>query len=89
MHPNALLDLTTELLRSVLKLDAPADGLVSQFFRKHRDLGARENRAYRTGAAAYILVGSAAPSSRGTSWVKTRPPAVRRATSTPRSSACR
>ncbi len=42
MHPNALLDLTTELLRSVLKLDAPADGLVSMFFRKHRDLGARE-----------------------------------------------
>ena len=42
MHPNALLDLTTELLRSVLKLDAPADGLVSQFFRKHRDLGPRE-----------------------------------------------
>ncbi|MDP3610528.1 MAG: SAM-dependent methyltransferase, partial [Rubrivivax sp.] len=42
MHPNALLDLTTELLRSVLKLDAPADGLVSQFFRKHRDLGTRE-----------------------------------------------
>ena len=42
MHPNALLDLTTELLRSVLTLDAPADGLVSQFFRKHRDLGARE-----------------------------------------------
>jgi 16S rRNA (cytosine967-C5)-methyltransferase len=42
MHPNALLDLTTELLRSVLKLDAPADGLVSMFFRKHRDLGVRE-----------------------------------------------
>ena len=42
MHPNALLDLTTELLRSVLKLDAPADGLVSLFFRKHRDLGVRE-----------------------------------------------
>ena len=42
MHPNALLDLTTELLRSVMKLDAPADGLVSMFFRKHRDLGARE-----------------------------------------------
>ncbi len=42
MHPNALLDLATELLRSVLKLDAPADGLVSMFFRKHRDLGARE-----------------------------------------------
>ncbi|MCY7316295.1 MAG: RsmB/NOP family class I SAM-dependent RNA methyltransferase [Rubrivivax sp.] len=42
MHPNALLDLSTELLRSVMKLDAPADGLVSMFFRKHRDLGARE-----------------------------------------------
>ncbi len=42
MHPNALLDLTTELLRSVLAFDAPADGLVSMFFRKHRDLGPRE-----------------------------------------------
>ena len=42
MHPNALLDLTTELLRSVLKFDAAADGLVSMFFRKHRDLGTRE-----------------------------------------------
>ena len=42
MHPNALLDLTTELLRSVLTFDAPADGLVSLFFRKHRDLGPRE-----------------------------------------------
>jgi 16S rRNA (cytosine967-C5)-methyltransferase len=45
MHPNALLDLTTELLKSVLKLDAPADGLVSMFFRKHRALGARERHA--------------------------------------------
>ena len=42
MHPNALLDLTTELLRSVLKLDQPADGVVSAFFRQHRALGARE-----------------------------------------------
>ncbi len=42
MHPNALLDLATELLRSVLKFDAPADGLVSMFFRKHAKLGARE-----------------------------------------------
>lgn len=42
MHPNALLDLATELLRSVLKFDAPADGLVSMFFRKHARLGARE-----------------------------------------------
>jgi 16S rRNA (cytosine967-C5)-methyltransferase len=42
MHPNALLDLATELVRSVLKFDAPADGLVSMFFRKHAKLGARE-----------------------------------------------
>ena len=42
MHPNALLEMTTELLRSVLKFDAAADGLVSMFFRKNRDLGPRE-----------------------------------------------
>jgi 16S rRNA (cytosine967-C5)-methyltransferase len=45
MHPNALLDLTTELLREVLKLDSPADTVVSGFFRKHRNLGARERHA--------------------------------------------
>lgn len=42
MHPNALLDLATELLRAVLKLDQPADAVVSAFFRKHKALGARE-----------------------------------------------
>jgi len=42
MHPNALLDLATELLRQVMAFDSPADGVVSAFFRKHRDLGARE-----------------------------------------------
>jgi 16S rRNA (cytosine967-C5)-methyltransferase len=42
MHPNALLDLTSELLRQVLKLDQPADGVVSNFLRKHKALGARE-----------------------------------------------
>ena len=42
MHPNALLDLSTELLRQVLKLDKPADGVVSEFFRFHRALGQRE-----------------------------------------------
>ena len=45
MHPAALLDLTTELLRSILRLDAPADGVVSAFFRRHRDLGQRERHA--------------------------------------------
>jgi len=42
MHPNVLLELSTELLRAVLKLDSPADGIVSAFFRQHRGLGSRE-----------------------------------------------
>ena len=42
MHPNALLELCTDLVRQVLKLDAPADGVVSAFFRTHRNLGPRE-----------------------------------------------
>jgi 16S rRNA (cytosine967-C5)-methyltransferase len=42
MHPNALLELNAELLRAVLKLDQPADAIVSAFFRQHRGLGARE-----------------------------------------------
>jgi 16S rRNA (cytosine967-C5)-methyltransferase len=45
MHPRALLDLAGELLRAVLKLDAPADGIVSDFFRRHRTLGHRERHA--------------------------------------------
>lgn len=45
MHPGALLDLATELLRAVLRLDAPADGIVSDFFRRHRTLGHRERHA--------------------------------------------
>ena len=45
MHPNALLDLATELLRQVLKLDQPADAVVSAFFRKHRGLGQRERHS--------------------------------------------
>ncbi len=42
MHPNALLDLSTDLLRQVLAFDQPADAVVSAFFRKHKALGARE-----------------------------------------------
>jgi 16S rRNA (cytosine967-C5)-methyltransferase len=45
MHPNALLDLCTQLLREVLKFDQPADTVVSTFFRKHRDLGPRERHS--------------------------------------------
>ena len=42
MRAAALLDLCAELLQRVLKLDAPADGVVSAFFRSHRGLGPRE-----------------------------------------------
>ena len=42
MHPNALLELATELIHRVLQLQHPADGVVSDFFRQHRTLGMRE-----------------------------------------------
>ena len=42
MHPNALLELATDLLHKVMQFDAPADHVVSDFFRQHRTLGPRE-----------------------------------------------
>jgi 16S rRNA (cytosine967-C5)-methyltransferase len=42
MHPQALLDVCTELVRLALKFDHPADAIVSRFFRDHRGLGPRE-----------------------------------------------
>ena len=42
MHPNALLELATELLHRVLQFKHPADGVVSDFFRQHKALGSRE-----------------------------------------------
>ena len=42
MRAAALVDLCAELLQRVLKLDAPSDGVVSAFFRSHRNLGPRE-----------------------------------------------
>jgi len=42
MHPNALLELSTELIHRVLQLQHPADGVVSDFFRQNRTLGSRE-----------------------------------------------
>jgi 16S rRNA (cytosine967-C5)-methyltransferase len=42
MHPNALLELATELLHRVLQFKQPADNIVSDFFREHRALGSRE-----------------------------------------------
>jgi len=41
MHPNALLELTTELIHRVLQLQHAADGVVSDFFRQNRALGTR------------------------------------------------
>ncbi|HET6786822.1 MAG TPA: SAM-dependent methyltransferase, partial [Aquabacterium sp.] len=54
MHPNALLDLTTHLVHEVLKLDAPADSIVSYFFRKHKALGSRERHALAETAYAVL-----------------------------------
>jgi len=45
MHPKALLDLCTDLLRAVLGFAAPADQIVSSFFARHRNLGQRERHA--------------------------------------------
>ena len=54
MHPTALLDLTAELLRGVLRLDAPADTVVSNFFRGRRTLGPRERHALAETAYAVL-----------------------------------
>jgi 16S rRNA (cytosine967-C5)-methyltransferase len=42
MHPKAVLDECTELVRLALKFDHPADSVVSRYFRDHRNLGPRE-----------------------------------------------
>jgi 16S rRNA (cytosine967-C5)-methyltransferase len=42
MHPTALVELATELLHQVLRFEHPADSVVSDFFRRQRQLGARE-----------------------------------------------
>jgi 16S rRNA (cytosine967-C5)-methyltransferase len=42
MHPNALLELATELLHQVLRFEHPADNVVSDFFRRNRAIGSRE-----------------------------------------------
>jgi 16S rRNA (cytosine967-C5)-methyltransferase len=54
MHPNALLDLATDLLRQVLAFDQPADAVVSAFFRKHKALGARDRHALAETAYAVL-----------------------------------
>jgi 16S rRNA (cytosine967-C5)-methyltransferase len=42
MHPQALLDACSELVRLTLRFDHPADAVVSRFFRDNRSLGPRE-----------------------------------------------
>lgn len=42
MRPKALLDTATELVQRVLRLEHPADAVVSRFFREQRQLGQRE-----------------------------------------------
>ncbi len=42
MHPKAILEACSELVRLTLKFDHPADTIVSRFFRDHRGLGPRE-----------------------------------------------
>ncbi len=42
MHPNALLELSTELLHRVMQFQSPADVVVSGFFKEQRALGQRE-----------------------------------------------
>jgi len=54
MHPNALLELAAELLRELLRHDAPADGVAAAFFRKHRALGTRERHTLAETAYAVL-----------------------------------
>jgi 16S rRNA (cytosine967-C5)-methyltransferase len=48
------LELATELVRAVQAFDAPADGVVSTFFRKHRALGPRERHTLAETAYAVL-----------------------------------
>jgi 16S rRNA (cytosine967-C5)-methyltransferase len=54
MHPAALVESCAELIRSLLRFDAPADGVVSAFFRAHRGLGQRERHTLAETAYAVL-----------------------------------
>ena len=45
MPPKALLELATDLLHRVQRFDSPADAVLAEFFRRHRELGPRERLA--------------------------------------------
>ncbi len=54
MHPNALLEACSELVRLTLTFEHPADAVVSRFFRDHRQLGPRERAALAETAYAVL-----------------------------------
>ncbi|MBS0400862.1 MAG: RsmB/NOP family class I SAM-dependent RNA methyltransferase [Proteobacteria bacterium] len=54
MRPAALVDLAAVLLQRVLRFDAPADGVVSAFFRAQRTLGPRERHTLAETAYAVL-----------------------------------
>lgn len=54
MHPKALLDASSELVRLCLQFDHPTDAVVARFFRDHRQLGPRE-RATLTDTVYAVL----------------------------------
>lgn len=54
MHPKALLEYCTELVRLVLTFDHAADAVVSRYFREHRQLGPRERHALAETAYAVL-----------------------------------
>lgn len=54
MHPKALLEACTELVRLVLKFEHPADAVVSRFFRENRSLGPRERNTLAETAYAVL-----------------------------------
>ncbi|MFZ4481958.1 MAG: RsmB/NOP family class I SAM-dependent RNA methyltransferase [Rhodoferax sp.] len=54
MHPKALLEACSELVRLSLKFDHPTDAIVSRFFRDNRGLGPRE-RATLSGTVYNVL----------------------------------
>lgn len=54
MHPKALLEAATELVRRVLLFDHPADAVLSRFFREQRALGSRERATLAETAYAVL-----------------------------------
>ncbi|MDD5333819.1 MAG: RsmB/NOP family class I SAM-dependent RNA methyltransferase [Rhodoferax sp.] len=54
MHPKALLEACSELVRLALKFDHPSDAIVAKFFRDNRGLGPRE-RATLSGTVYTVL----------------------------------